>query len=452
MYTNRNLDKSLRKLSESCADLIDQKLSDPNYMTRSTMPEYKNSQLVGTRTEDHPDYCRILHDVENNNCWKDCSYFTISKNILKTDVKHLCGGGLHDDSPDNFARKQLALFIAQLAKDGGHRSLEKFRITLSSFHKHLNNNPNFTTYVAPLYNINGEFSTIRLTPNLCVRKVTSREHSEIVKLNHVPLREIPLYRRRLNFVLSCSMQGSSSKDLIRAAISEYSLAVSLFKLFKRGYPQFGRMYKVKSEHLEVGLIEHMSQSYYENPSATGEIWLKKSDARRFGVFYNTVIKKLNNAHSLFLRNAITRFSMAYIHRIPANKIIDYVISLEALLTSGPGESSLKLAHRTTALYADDDATMVDTWEFIKQVYNFRSGMVHTSKERPIKVRSSILSIDDAESKLYKITRCSIRRMIEMVGSYKNQDEILRTLDRSIYCRKELRELRNTWKPIQSYCR
>ena len=450
MYINKRLDQYLRKLSEDCADLIDARLNDRSYAIRVNTPVRKNDKLVSIREEHSTDYHKFLHDVKNNELWKSYSHFTISKNILKS--KYKLRSNSHDDELDHFAHTQIALFVTQLAKHGGHKSPIALRHTLSKFWKHLNKDLHNTTYIAPLYNIMGDFSTIQLTNNICVRPVTEEEYSKIVRLQSVPLREIDTYRKRLKFVLSCSMPGSPSADLVQQATSEYSFVVNLLKLFTDGYPQFGRVYEVESEHLDVGMIEPQG-SYYENPTAFKETTINKNNARRFEAFYCMAIKRLDAVKNPeFMRNAIARFGMAYVHRTPSNKIVDYVISLEALLVPDPGESTQKLAHRTAALYADTDLQRAETWEFIKQAYSFRSGIVHKSQERPIKIRSSTLGVEDVEAILHKIAKESILRMLGLMGSYKNQKDILSVLDRSIYDRNEMREVRKAWQSIKPYCR
>ena len=441
-------------MSVSCADLIDERLNDSAYTVEMRVPVRKNGQLVSVHTERRVDHRKILHDVIKNKLWHRDSSFAISKSILKTDEHKLRGRSSYDDSPDEFAHKQLALFVAQLAKNRGHKSPTALRATLSQFWRHLNADLSNTTYISPLYNLTGDFSTIRLESNLHIRPVTEEEYSKIVKLQNVPTKEIDEYRKSLKFVLSCSMPGSSNKDLIQKAIDKYSFTISLLKLFRDGYPQFGRVYEVESEHVDVGTIDPMHQSYYENPTAFSKTRITKNEARRFEIFYTQVVKKLSDAKkSKFIRNSLARFSMAYVHRIPANKIVDYVISLEALLVPSSNESVCKLlAHRTAALYADTDAAMVETWEFIQQSYNFRSGIVHASKERKIKVGSTPIPIRDVELRLHKIAKESILRVLGLTGLYENHDAMLQALDRSIYDRSEMRQIRKAWRPFQSYCR
>ena len=419
-------------------------LNDDKYRVGVQVPVFRNDQLVDIRHEEALDHSRMRFDIANDSRWTGDPSFKIAKNVLKSSSERLRGKGPHDDSPDDFATGQLALFVTQLAKDGGHRIRDELRTTLSKFHNHLNRHLRHVTYITPLYNVRGDFSRIRLTPNLYIRKVTVGEYSKIVRLDSTKMKDIDQYQKRLKFVLVSRMEGRPAESLQVESTSRYILAMNALRLFGNGHPQFGRVYEIESEHVDVGTIETLP-SYYKPPTVFREAHMSEKDVRGFESFHGMVTKKLTvPKKSEFLHNAMNRFGMAYMHRTPANKVIDYVISLEALLTDGPGESTLKLAHRTAAISADTDAERVDTWEFIRQVYNFRSGIIHSAKERQITIRSSVMSVDNVEFRLHMMTKKSIRRIIPLLDQYKTQRNILDMLDRSIYDRKEMSRLRKIW--------
>ena len=418
-------------------------LNDDKYKVQVRVPIFKNSQLMDTKQEDALDHSKMLFDIENDSRWTDNPSFKIAKNILKNNAERLRGNGPYDDSPDNFATRQLALFVTQLAKDGGHRTHDVFRTTLLKFYNHLNRHLKHVTYITPLYNVRGDFFGIKLTPNLYVRKVMVSEYSKIVRLDSTAIKDIDQYQKRLKFVLVSRIEGRPDESLQAESTSKYVLAINALRLFGDGYPGFGRVYEIESEHMDVGTVESLP-SYYKPPSMFREIDMSEDDARRFVSLHDMITKKIVSKKSEFLHNAMNRFGMAYMHRTPANKVVDYVISLEALLTDSPGESTMKLAHRTAAISADTDAERVDAWGFIRQVYNFRSGIVHSAKERQIRVRSSVMNVGDVESRLHTMTKKSIRRMILLLCHYKTQKEMLDALDRSIYDRKEMSELQKIW--------
>ena len=140
--------------------------------------------------------------------------------------------------------------------------------------------------------------------------------------------------------------------------------------------------------------------------------------------------------------------MAYTHRTISNKIVDYVIALEVLLTDSPGESTIKLAHRIAALCGDTDDEMLESWEFMRAAYNFRSGIVHASKERKITIQSRTVPVNEISNKLHKMTKKSILRVINLLDTYEKQREILDALDQSVYDRKRIIRLRKAWKSVK----
>lgn len=444
MRVNRYLTQHLKKLSQFCSDLVEEMLNDDKYRALAHVPVFKKEQLTDiVRRPDALDYRKMRYDIEHDKRWTDAPPFKIAKNILKNDSRTLRGNEPHYDNDDDFATKQIAMFAAQLAACGGHKTHDAFRTTLSKFYGHLGSNMTHTTYVTPLYSVNGDFSEIRLSPELRIRRVTDVEYSKIVRLD-LTMEDIPMYQRGLRFVLVCRKPGPPSKQLQQEATSRYILALNVLRLFKDGDPQFGRVYESESEYMDVGSIEAL-RSHYENPVAFKKIRMSETDVRKFESLYGMIAKKVGGQKkSEFLHNVINRFGMAHMHRTHAGKIVDYVIALEALLTDSPGESTLKLAHRTAAICADTDSDRVDTWEFIRRAYNFRSGIVHKSEERQIKIRSSVMEVGDVDSRLHVITKKSILRMMALLDMYKAQKDVLDALDRSMYNRKELSRLQKIW--------
>ena len=442
MHTNVRLNKHLRKMSHHYAELIDEVLNDSTYIRQSQKPVFRNDQLADIKQEDIPDHSKMRFMITNDSKWTDYSSFKIAKNILSSNFSILRGKCTHDGNPDDFATEQLGLFVTQLAKDGGHKSHDALCTTLSKFHNHLKH-LRHVTHITPLYNVRGDFSVIKLTPSLYVREATVREYSKIVRLDSTVMKDIDQHQRRLKFVLISRAEDTTEETLQSESTSAYVLAMNALRLFGDGHPQFGRVYEIESEYMDVGTIESLP-SYYKPPPTLKTVCMSENNIRKFVSFHGMITKKLANSRSEFLQNAMNMFGTAYMHKTPSKKIIDYVISLEALLTSSAGESTMKLAHRTAAISADTDTERAATWEFMRGVYKFRSGIIHSAKEKPIKINSFVMSAGDVESKLHMMTKKSIRRMIALIDPHKKQDDILDELDRSIYDRNEMKRLQKKW--------
>ena len=121
-------------------------------------------------------------------------------------------------------------------------------------------------------------------------------------------------------------------------IKDYESVLNQLKLFTEGNPQFGNIYKLEFDKQYTGKLNFF-ESGYEKPSSPKTIMLTPRKIKDFVKFYADLSEKCNEM--TFLYTSIKRFGMAYHHRSESDKIVDYVISLEALLVLGPGESTQK---------------------------------------------------------------------------------------------------------------
>ena len=444
----KTLRQYLKLFSENCADMIENLKDNDKNAKMIRIPIFQNGQLSSIVDERRTNYKKIMFDIKTDKRLTDNPSFKIAQNILEAKLENTAKKELPKiQAPDMIAIEQLSRFIIQYMKEMDVNPTGAFNRAMSSFIKHLENNLFSTLYITPLYSVTGNFDTIHFSPNLYIRKVTIDEYSKIVRLQNLPLEEIDQYQRRLQFILACNVPAGTT-DLQSEAMREYAIVLNLLKLFKDGHPQFGRMYVLDSEHLDTGKIE-LIPSHYESITSYKPVRITKQDAKLFCTFYKNIKKKyIKVKNPEFLINSIGRFGMAYTHRTIPNKIVDYVISLEVLLTDSPGESTMKLAHRTAALCGDTDDEMLESWELMKAAYNFRSGIVHASKERKIKIQSKEITTDEVLGKLHKIAKKSILRTICLLDIYEKQREILDILDQSVYDRRKIRALRKEWKSVK----
>ena len=113
-----------------------------------------------------------------------------------------------------------------------------------------------------------------------------------------------------------------------------------------------------------------------------------------------------------LDRALARFSSAY-DRLwsGADRVIDDMIALEALVGTAGAELSNSLALRTSGLVADDDRTRVRVYDRMRSFYATRSALVHGS---PLKLRHQ--ADVNAEEELRDILRRLLRGFLNLVPS------------------------------------
>lgn len=130
----------------------------------------------------------------------------------------------------------------------------------------------------------------------------------------------------------------------------------------------------------------------------------------------------------YLRVALDYFRKANNERLNDNKLIDYMIALEALYLSERLELSYRLSHRVSCLLGENDKKRAQIFKDIKSLYKKRSNVVHGE-------HTDILS--DEVSKLKEYVKDSIQRFLVLATRYP-KNKILEILDESVI-NKDTRE-------------
>ena len=108
-----------------------------------------------------------------------------------------------------------------------------------------------------------------------------------------------------------------------------------------------------------------------------------------------------------------------------NKMIDFFVAFEALYLVEKLELSYRLALRTATLLGESSQEKKEIFSFMRDAYNLRSQIVHGD---PPKIRKKMVNLKDYLPKLESYLRRSIVKYLEMLRDFKNQEEILYTLD------------------------
>jgi malate synthase len=91
----------------------------------------------------------------------------------------------------------------------------------------------------------------------------------------------------------------------------------------------------------------------------------------FAMHYNMLLQQ----HSELII-ALRRFSMAMNRDVVADKLLDLMVSAEALFLEGSAELNYRLAVRAAALLGKDSAEKESIYKFFKEMYKIRSKLVH----------------------------------------------------------------------------
>lgn len=445
MMVQDQLVESLKKVAYDTAHILDSMLADAKNKKLVKNPVFKNGQLTTTRECFVVDHTRINRLVRYKKSIVNLPSFQAAVNMLETSLKVMADSGkLAEVSERNkLAKDEVCNFITQYASERHAGKSGAFARSVKRFRMRLESELSYFFYITPLYNVGGDFSEIVFSKATRIRTITDKEYMRIVDTCK-PLNDIECYQRRLKFVIEHRASANATLPLDEAK-DEYALVTNLIRLSCRCMPEFGQIYLSNSTHMDVLGVESV-ESYESTPQRLGHIELKIGDRRLLVARYCDLANKFNKGKKAkFLANSIARFGMACRHRRHSNKIVDYVIALEALLTDGPGESTLKLAHRAAALCGNDEKGRLYIWDLVKEVYKFRSGVVHKSTEKPFVINSKTVSVNVVSDNLDTIVRTAILKMVKVLDSNEQKAEILKRLDRSIYDKNLMHKLEKRWK-------
>ncbi len=376
------------------------------------------------------------------------SLFKIIRNILKSKINQTESKNTNKTDVDyNGLDSQLFYCIFHYLKNYGFEFDESnFNETFSAFDQYLHLGFDNYCYLTPLYNFDGDFEHCQISSCLWIQKIPISFYSKIINLN-LGIREIPSYQRQLKYALFCSVGTKTSPSPPSTALKNFENTLNALKLFERGDPSFGDVFGILSKDWPGYSLSIIERGHERSPYSSRKYRLDEKKAKDFAHFHEKLFGKISklDRKSGFLESSIRRFGMAFHHREPVDKIVDHVICLESLLVPNVGDATLKLSHRMSSLLGDNDAERVWIWKFAKEAYKFRSGYLHKSKERPIKIDSHNLELDEVSAKLECLSQLAIMRVIQLLHKYDSQDQIVDELDQSMYDRGKLKKLQRVWK-------
>lgn len=442
MMNQRELAECLKKVSYDTIHIVDDMLEDNANKVSEHNPIFKNGQLRSVKKYSTVNYARINRLLRHEERLIKSPSFQLAVNTLSDALKIVGDIDKLSEDVKQLAKEEICNFITQYASERQAERSGAFIRSIKRFHGRIRSELSYFSYITPLYNVGGDFFEMTLSKTTRIRLVTDKEYVRIIDVMK-PLKEIESYQRRLRFVIEYRASVNTTRPLHEAK-EEYALVTNLIRLTRKCAPEFGQIYLSNSTHMDVLGVES-AESYESTPQRRGFVELDNADRCLLVARYCDLTLKLNRCKKCrFLANSIARFGMACRHRRHSNKLVDYVISLEALLTEGPGESTFKLAHRAAALCGNDHMNRLQIWEFVKEVYKFRSGVVHKSSEKPFIINSKTIGIDEVSYNLDTVVRTAILRMLTILDVKKSKEEILNQLDRSIYDKNLMQELENLW--------
>lgn len=197
----------------------------------------------------------------------------------------------------------------------------------------------------------------------------------------------------------------------------FGKVISALRLFKSAVIGLGPIHQ-KGAFWQPNVVGTLSSSIYTIPHIGPQYELTETEVSKFTQFYNWLLTiDISNERALEL--AIRRFNQAYERAMPVDKLIDMMISFEALLLPEKGELALRLSIRVANLLKDTDDRQ-ETSKRMKKAYKLRSEAIHGGQ------------IDDKEiAKCVEVLEELLRKSLRSVLMYIEQGQSLRSAIRQL---------------------
>lgn len=128
--------------------------------------------------------------------------------------------------------------------------------------------------------------------------------------------------------------------------------------------------------------------------------------------------------------ALRRFNLAYERMLLEDRLIDYIIAMEALLLKEQDELAYRLSLRGSRLLGSDSEARHQIYTRLRTAYKLRSNIVHGD------VVSGDVSLDQKRvtfaqfvDEIAEYVRSSIKKMLLLTESNNSEDDIIEVLDR-----------------------
>ncbi|WP_316505589.1 HEPN domain-containing protein [Nitrosopumilus sp.] len=134
----------------------------------------------------------------------------------------------------------------------------------------------------------------------------------------------------------------------------------------------------------------------------------------------------------FIFSAMDRFMTSYEQDHVEDKILDLMISLEALLQNDIAELKYKLAIRTATFLETDPIQQNLVYKIIKEGYNVRSKTAHGAEISKIIIDKKEITLEELSNLIEDIVRRVIKKFIKKINQSQNKKIIIDNLDDNLF--------------------
>lgn len=294
----------------------------------------------------------------------------------------------------------------------------------------------------PIYGLKGDFESLDFGNFCSIRKLSSSNYAQVVDLdiadniNNKP--DSKFWKLRYGLYLKIS-SDEKLNDLLNLIREKSSKVLETLRLFKSGFIQAGAIYPYSTDSWNrKSLPPRIGDETPANKTSFLQLDSSEfSDIQKLFSEYCAIPFEKNPNALRYLSIAIRRFNSTYEDKFIEDKITNLTMTLEFLLTSGPGEIQNKLSLRGALLLGKTETDREYLWKLIRLCYDVRSDMIHGRKRTQNKIFELVLNDSQLLEELERIVRQTLLYIITLQGQGKSQKEIIDMIDLSVVNREKL---------------
>ncbi|MDD5531023.1 MAG: HEPN domain-containing protein [bacterium] len=273
-----------------------------------------------------------------------------------------------------------------------------------------------------LQNFECEVDKVDITANMRIRKLSNEEMLQSYEKRLLKMQSLfeKLYVLEINYINKRTTPGLPQND-------PFSKIITALRLLKTGTIGVETIY-----YASVAWAPIRAEGIISGKEVYGNKYqLTIPEVEQFKKFVNDfLVYEIKESSPLNI--ALTRFNYAYERGRAEDKLIDMMVSFEALFLKGgeKAEFSYRLALRTAVLLENNGDERNKIFSSMREAYNARSKVVHGEtmniflNEKSILAKDFVLQIED-------YLRKSLNKFILLYKQGEKHDDILAELDKKI---------------------
>ncbi len=433
--TLKNVMKDL--FVESNKDIFSQ-LSEKElekYISFTHIPEFNSEKIYNKfKKEKIINFKKIIYDYEEKII--GLSSYKTSTNNIKTTIQENPAYIKRLVLDLNHVVKQTLLdFLISCLYESNFKDydVETFEIIYSKFENFLDNELFSVFSFITLRNFDHHNDSLMLPNDQILRLRTPEEFSVICNVggNDSEPKINPNFQN-IKFVIGAHIAKTDIND--QKIKEKFEAFLFALKIFHAGDVQFGGIYYTDSVNwrvkptitIKTEPILGKSSTKYKLESEN----LTESDFSKFIKDFSEI--NFTKGKYVFLGRSIKRFSQAIENEHKLDKIVDFITCLESLYSSNEQQLSFRFAMRTASVLGQTPDQKIAIQEFILQIYNLRSKIIHGDQIPPVIINGHEIDLDSCLINLEKISRNSIKSFLDFIKEFKSKEELHKMIDNSIY--------------------